>query len=706
MTGELVVNRALPHLAMLAFAAVIVAAAALAPGQTVEPTVTPTQPDPPAATPAVESATTSPAAADASELTPASVPLSDEQFLDEWQRRCFVYFWEQTDPNTGLVADRAPADGSRRTQVASVAATGFALTSLPIAAERGWVSSDDAYQRVLTTLRFLEHHTEHVKGFYYHFVDIHTGKRVWQSEVSSIDTALLIAGVLTVGQYYQGTEVADIARRLYERVEWPWMLNGRDTLSMGWKPESGFIDAYWEHYSEHMILQLLGLGSPTHPLPPATWHHWKRAPVVDYEGMQFLSYPPLFIHQFSHAWIDFRGIRDDYADYWLNSVLATRAQRIMAIRLAQQFPHYGENLWGVTSSDSATGYTDWGGMELWSRVDGTVVPCAAAGSIPFLPTETIAAVRFMYDQYKDKAWTYYGLVDAFNPQTGWYAQDVIGIDVGITLVMIENYRSGFVWKQMSASPYIQRALEVAGFRRYEPPPGEARLTSMFPRSHEPGRRPSTSRAITVPRREAVEQQGDADRDWQPLTLKDAQLGDPNAGEHLVAARFLFTWDDQALHLKVDVEDEHVAGVAAPDQLAQWQPGQAPPTPLSVAGDQVQVYIDPQNDGLAWGDPADFQFGFSIPNQVWEWFGQRQGAQARVIPTDTGYTVEAAIPFALLNLTPEPGQKLSASVAVRSNDPQTNRPLKLNWAWQPKVQRVYLGQLELAGPAVAAEASQP
>lgn len=675
-------TRTLPIIGVLALAATLASVAA-EPAPVTGEDLLPVTAAPGAAATAPASA---PSARDAASADEAPA-MTNDQFLEEWQRRCFAFFWEQADPDTGLIADRAPADGSHRSTVSSIASVGFGLTAICIADERSWISPHDAYQRVLTTLRFLEQMPT-VHGYYYHFVDMKTGQRVWQCEVSSIDTALLMAGVLTAGEYYADTEVADIARRLYERVEWPWMLNGGDTLSMGWRPESGFIDARWEHYSEHMILQLLGLGSPTHPLPPMTWHQWKREPVIEYEGMTFLSYPPLFIHQFSHAWIDFRGVRDDYADYWINSVLATRAQRIMAIRLRDRFPFYGENLWGITSSDSEMGYTDWVEGDPTAAYNGTIVPCAAAGSMPFLPQEAIAAVRHMYDAFGDKAWKHYGLVDAFNPHTGWYAQDVIGIDVGITLLMIENHRSQFVWRHFMRIEPVQRAMEIAGFQPYAPPPGEARLTSVLPR-RELTKRPSVApEPVTVPRVEAVVE--DQPQTWMPLSVQpplelppEQAAGTDPTGDQLVSAKFYFSWDDQALHLKVDVADERVDAAVDIEKLRQR--------------DTVEVFIDPQNDGMTWGDPTDFQFGISVPNQVWEWFGQRRGAQATVTPTEHGYSVEAAIPFELINIKPEPGQTLAASVAIKSSDPHDTRPVRLNWAWtphRPGLDRVYLGQLTL------------
>lgn len=385
-----------------------------------------------------------------------AVSPADHRFLEEVQRRSFRFFWEQANPATGLIADRVKADGSEPGRVCSVASIGFGLTGICIADERGWISRREAYRRVLTTLRYLHDKLPHVRGFYYHFLDMQTGQRVWNCEVSSIDTALLLAGVLTARQYYRGSEVERLATRLYERVDWDWMRNGGQTLTMGWRPEGGFLPARWDGYSEHMLLYLLALGSPTHPIPPATWQHWKREPVITYAGKTYLQCPPLFTHQYSHAWVDFRHQRDAFADYWQNSVLATLAHRQFCCDIG-----YRTNLWGITASDSPTGYVAWGGPPKTPNVDGTVVPCAAGGSIPFAPAECLAALRAM-PQCR------YGFVDAFHPETGWVAPDVIGLDAGITLVMAENYRSGLVWKHFMRNPEIQRALRLAGFRRTAP----------------------------------------------------------------------------------------------------------------------------------------------------------------------------------------------------------------------------------------------
>lgn len=384
-------------------------------------------------------------------------------FLEELSRRSFDFFWREGDAQTGLIPDRAMADGSGGMDVASIASVGYGLTAYVIGMEREWISRDQAYERTLRTLIYLHDEMEHVHGFYYHFVDMQTGERVWQCELSSIDTALLMNGVLTSKAAFPGTEVERVAQALYDRVDWVWMMNGGKTLTMGWKPESGFLAARWHDYNELMMLYLLGLGSETHPLPAESWHAWKRNRLVTYDGMTFLECPPLFTHQYSQAWFDFRGLRDDYADYWSNSRLSTLAQQRFVMDLSDRFPKYAADLWGLTAADGPGGYRVVGGPPAQGEIDGVVVPCAPGGSIPMAPEATIPALMKMRQTYP-ASFTTYGFVDAFNPHTDWYNEQVIGIDVGITLLMAENHRSGLVWEVFAQNPEVQRAMDRAGFR--------------------------------------------------------------------------------------------------------------------------------------------------------------------------------------------------------------------------------------------------
>ena len=388
----------------------------------------------------------------------------DEQLLDELERASCLFFWEQASPYTGLVKDRSQANGIDPRDLASIAATGFGLTALCIGAFRGFLDSSQARTRVLTTLKFLWKGMPHEHGFFYHFVKGRTGERAVQSEVSSIDTVILLCGVLTCRQHFEDPEIRQLAREIYERVDWPWLLAGGKTLSHGWKPETGFLKARWDHYCELMMLYLLGLGSRSHPLPAETWEAWSR-PVWEYESIRFIgSDAPLFVHQYSHAWFDFRGRRDRYADYFQNSVLATEVHRRFCLSLRKRFPKLGPDLWGITASDSVHGYVVWGGPPPRGPLDGTVVPCAAGGSIVFLPQEALRVLRTMREQYGKRAWKRYGFVDAFNPHTGWYSPDVLGIDAGITLLMAENARSQFVWNTFMKNEEARRGMERAGFQ--------------------------------------------------------------------------------------------------------------------------------------------------------------------------------------------------------------------------------------------------
>lgn len=388
----------------------------------------------------------------------------DYSFLDELERASFLFFRECAHPTTGLVKDRDKAAGAASFRVASIAATGFGLSAWCLADQRGWVTSAQARDYVLKTLRFIAREFPNERGFYFHFVDWETGAREWNSELSSIDTALLLCGVLTCRAYFADAEIRALATEIYDRADFDWMRNGGATLTHGWKPESGFLNSRWNSYCELMMLYLLALGSNRHPISPDAWHAWKR-PVLRYAGEEFIYDPaaPLFIHQYSHAWFDFRGKRDAYADYFENSVKATRAHREFCATLSAEFPHYSRELWGISASDSAKGYVVWGGPPRFGPIDGTLVPCAVAGSLPFLPRECVATLRLMRERFGDRIWNRYGFVDAFNPMTGWVAPDVIGIDVGITLMMAENARTGFFNRTFMRNPEMRRAMDRAGF---------------------------------------------------------------------------------------------------------------------------------------------------------------------------------------------------------------------------------------------------
>src|SRR4051812_1035157 len=396
--------------------------------------------------------------------TAAGLSPEDDQFLNEVESASFLYFLEQGSPNTGMVRDRCNVRTNKPGDASSIAATGFGLTALCIGAQRGYISGTAALERVFATLRFLWRKLPNHRGFFYHFANAETGERMFDSEVSSVDTAILLCGVLTCRQHFRHPAVAELVNLIFSRVDWTWLSEDTSLLTHGWSPEVGFLSSRWDYYSELMMMYLLGMGSSAHPLNPQAWTAWKRL-TFEYEGLRYIgSFAPLFIHQYSQAWFDFRGKRDKYANYFQNSAIATEVHRRFCLELGKQFPDYSEDLWGITASDSQQGYVVWGGPPTTGPVDGTVVPSAAGGSLPFLPVETLRVLKHIRSHYPF-AWTKYGYVNAFNPLNSWYGTDVIGIDTGIILLMAENLRTGFVWDTFMKSPEAVRGMERAGFHK-------------------------------------------------------------------------------------------------------------------------------------------------------------------------------------------------------------------------------------------------
>jgi hypothetical protein len=395
----------------------------------------------------------------------AALSTEDDQFLNELEIANFSFFWEQGSPKTGMVKDRCHVGANDEGIVASIAATGFGLTALCIGEQRGLVSSSDALERVFTALRFLWKKLPNHRGFFYHFANINNGERVWDSEVSSVDTAILLCGILTCREHFRHPEVVELADLIFNRVDWTWLSEDTSLLPHGWTPEIGFLPSRWDYYSELMMMYLLGLGSSTHPLKDETWTAWKRL-TFEYDGLRFIgSFAPLFVHQYSQAWFDFRGRRDKFADYFQNSVIATDVHRRFCLELGKQYSDYSDDLWGITASDSNHGYVIWGGPPATGPIDGTVVPSAAGGSLPFQPQATLRVLKAIRSRY-GSAWSKYGFVNAFNPLTNWYDSDVIGIDTGITMLMAENLRTGFVWNTFMKTPEARRGMGRAGLNKY------------------------------------------------------------------------------------------------------------------------------------------------------------------------------------------------------------------------------------------------
>jgi hypothetical protein len=402
-----------------------------------------------------------------------SLTSGDDQLLDDLSRRCFFYFWEQSDPHTGIARDRARGDGRLHTlegrYTGSTGATGFSLTALCIGAERGWISRRAARSRARAALRsYAAGPVTDIHGWFYHFLDVRSGARYGASEVSTSDSTWLVAGALTAGQYFkEDPKIARLAAAIYERVDYRWMLNQHPfLLAHGWTPESGFLPYRYDKYCQLACMYLLGIGSPTHALDSECWYAWGREPF-HYGSFDYFGHALLWTYQYPFSWWDFRNRRESRGlriDWFENCRTATHAHRAFCIDLAREFPAYSANIWGITSSDGLGGYQTWGGPPRTGRLDGSVVPCAAAGSLMFAPDLCLPALHAMKNGFGSRIYQRYGFVDAFNPNTGWQADDVIGIDVGITLLSAENLRTGNVWRWFMANPEAHRAFALAGIQ--------------------------------------------------------------------------------------------------------------------------------------------------------------------------------------------------------------------------------------------------
>jgi len=419
------------------------------------------------------------------------------EMVDLLQRQSFEYFVHEVNLSNGLVADKTKSGWP-----ASIAAVGLALSTYPVAVERGFISRADAIARTLAALRFFwnssqgpESDATGYRGFYYHFLDMSTGRRASECELSTVDTALLLAGMLTAAAYFEQEskdehEIRELADLLYRRTDWQWAQNGKATVAQGWKPETGFLNYYWEGYDEGLILYLLGLGSPTYPLAPESYAAWTASyEWKDIYGYEYLHAGPLFIHQLSHVWVDFRGIqdafmRDKQIDYFENSRRATFVQREYAIRNPRDFEGYSGLCWGLTAGDGpgpASSFARGRDIEFFDYVargvpdgpdDGTIAPWAVATALPFAPEIVLPSLEHFIEGVKIKEAKPYGFRASFNPTfphrreeaCGWISEWHFGLNEGPIVLMVENYRSGFLWARMRRCPYLIRGLRCAGFK--------------------------------------------------------------------------------------------------------------------------------------------------------------------------------------------------------------------------------------------------
>ena len=433
-----------------------------------------------------------------------------DPFFDDLQARTFRFLWETSNPANGLTPDRYPS-----APFASIAAVGFALTAYPVGVERGWVSRAAARGRALATMRFFDQAPQGpgrggvagYRGFFYHFLDMRDGLRFKTIELSTIDTALLLSGMLFCQSYFDGgdaeeTEIRRLAEAIYGRVDWRWAQQPAahsPAITLGWTPEKGFNRYSWRGYNEGMIIYLLALGSPTHPVEPAAWGAWQRdfdrTWGLNHGSQPHLGYPAMFVHQYPHVWIDFRSIQDGYMrargiDYFENSRRATYAQRDYAIANPRRWKGYGADVWGLTACDGPGAirhayhgrtrrFYSYSARGPGARDDGTLAPTAALGSIAFAPEICAPAALRMRDLYGQHILGPYGFIDAFNPSfdfddirpktgrripgVGWIGPDYLGIDQGPIVAMLENWRSGLIWRVMRGNPHIVRGLQRAGF---------------------------------------------------------------------------------------------------------------------------------------------------------------------------------------------------------------------------------------------------
>lgn len=402
---------------------------------------------------------------------------SDDEFLEYVQQTSFDYFWYLANPVNGLIPDRT-ATGS----ACSIAAVGFGLTAIGIGIDHGWIARTQGIARVLATLNTFLQGPQGTnitgvigyKGWFYHFLDMNSALRAGSTELSSIDSALLLGGVLYAKQYFNGpgadeTSIRSMADAIFNRVDWTFMSQGTNAVAMGWQPTTGFAGfGNWIGYNEAMILYCLGLGTATNPLPASAWNTWTSGYTWGtFFGQTFIPFPPMFVHQYSHCWIDFRHMADAYMNshnstYFENSRRATLAQVAYAVANPNHEVGYSSNVWGLTACDGPSGYAVHGIPPNGSD-DGTIAPTAAGGSIAFAPERSVPTLRYFYSHYRPRIWTAYGFRDAFNLGLGWYDTDELGIDQGPIVIMIENYRNQNVWRLFMQNAEVQRGLQRAGF---------------------------------------------------------------------------------------------------------------------------------------------------------------------------------------------------------------------------------------------------
>ena len=609
----------------------------------------------------------------------------DEAFLEMLQRRTFTYFLDCTNLENGLVMDKA--DNFRPctldSSFASISGVGFGLAAMVVAAERGWISREEAERRTLVTLRFFWERMPQEHGFFYHFVDMRTGARFGKVELSSIDTALFIAGALVAAEYFSDPEIKLFAHRLFNRVDWPWMTHGGTFLSMGWTPEEGFLKFSWDHFSEGILMYIMAMGSPTHPLPRSCWNF--RRTWGKFGPHLLISCPPLFTHQFPQIFLDLRGLSDEFADYFQNSVQATLANRRFCLAGRSDFKTFSEDCWGLTACIGPNGYQAYGASPGPAPVDGTVAPAAAACSIVFTPDLSIRALRHMYREWGDKIFGRFGFTDSFNADPVFVAREAFAINQGPTILMIENFRSNLIWKLFMKNPCIQAGMKKAGFAR-NPNPRQRPPASLILETNPffPHQKPT----LEVPK---VPDSMTADRLWKDSAAWKSAPRIPFDQKHLQSFINPFRLakgecgllqNTFTLFIKFRIQDRDLANPFPDDEFFK--------------GDSGEVYIDLDNDTFTWGGKRDVQIVFGpspdgrkIRAKVFQPQVFIGNIDSRFSIRKDGYDVLLSIDKAAFGIGP---RDIGFSVALHDVEPKGKKDIKWQWFFTQPI--THLGTLRL------------
>ena len=592
-----------------------------------------------------------------------------DSLLDTIQHRAFDFFWNEANTSNGLVKDRANNFKRDDYQISSIASVGFGLAALPVAVERGWVSRDKALKRATNTLRFFAREAEHKKGFFYHFLGMTSGKRVSDTEISSIDTAILLAGAVTAREYFKDPKITEYVKEIYDRIDFQWMMNKGKTFSMGWKPASGFIKERWSDYNEGILLVLLAIGADGNAISSQSWNDIFRKKGV-YKGITIIQSPPLFTHQYPQLFFDLRDKHDEYADYFKNSVNVTKCNYFFCMNHAQQYKTFEKGYWGLTACDGPLGYKAYGAKPGAAVYDGTVAPTAALTSIMFTPELSIKFMKKLYVHEKGWLWGRYGFVDAFNLDSHWKSPDVIGIDQGAILLGIENYRTGLIWKLFSQSPESIRALEKIGFK-----PGTKEITLPVPPEY-----------TAVEKNEVFSWDGVQQIDLSSRRLRE--VGEIDKEGDLYAS-IQFAWDSTYLYFKIMVRDDSLVTKNDGDKIYN--------------DDCLELFVNPEGGSLEWGNVKDFQIGFSPDGmlekvKVWSWFQNQDPTEndnivTDIIQSDDGYSIDGKVTWKYLGIIPKKGKTIRLSPAFHDSD-NDNTQSKYNWYFFPVGEGYELGRITL------------